>query len=149
MHHVGCSIRIPAVFAAFRSNGDLPIPFSVLVSIGDKVHQHLHQAGSIRPGGGQILGNGHSNRLVFLIHLLAQGAQHFIHHPSQRNRLEFQPHPPGFNLGIIVQVGNQGVHAVNIGTDGCQEIGLRFGNRTYRPSSQQFSVPLDGGHRVF
>ena len=54
----------------------------------------------------------------------------------------------GLDLGIVVQVRDQGGHALDIGLDGRKEVGLHFVDRAHRPGRQELRVSLDGGHRV-
>ena len=61
---------------------------------------------------------------------------------------EVQTQPPGLDLGIIVQVGDQRGHALGIGADGVEEVGLHLVDRADRAAGQQLGIALDGGHGV-
>ncbi len=76
------------------------------------------------------------NNLMFIIHLALRGAHDLIDDIGNFHGLEIQAQAIGFDLGIIVQVRDQGGHALHVGTDRAQEVGLHLVDLAHRSGCQ-------------
>ncbi len=148
MDNLSCTLRIPLISGRFSTHKNLSALGRIFMRVTDKVCKDLTYTNTVCPDRGKLGRQAEFNILPFIFHLSFCGAHNFIYNIWYVDRFIIQTQASHFDLGIIVQVRNQGRHAFHVGADRAEKVGLHFVDLTDRPCRKQLSIALDGSHWV-
>jgi hypothetical protein len=115
----------------------------VLMGIAHQVDKNLRNAGEVTPDLGEHRRKDQVDRLLLVIDLALGRTDDLIHNFSQLYRLEIEAEAPCFDLGIVVQIGDQRGHALGVGADGVEEVRLHLIDRADRAAGPSIAEVKD------